>query len=68
VGEREIVAASSANEASVVGPTEFWSRFADLERQGLISPELRTAPQVKQARHDGDWSHLVTWLEDQAGQ
>ncbi|MEJ2353578.1 MAG: hypothetical protein P8Y03_27685, partial [Anaerolineales bacterium] len=58
----------TVSKAPGTGPTEFWSRFAELERQGLISPDLRTAPQVKQVRPDGDWSHLFTWLEDQVGQ
>jgi hypothetical protein len=57
--------ARSAKPPGLAQPN--FGRASRLERQGLITPDLRTAPQVQQARHDGDWSHLVTWLEDQAG-
>lgn len=65
VGEKETASPSLASDESAVGPTDFWSRFAELERQGLITPNLRNAPEVKQASRDGDWSHLVAWLEAQ---
>lgn len=58
---------SSVQESKLarVGPTEFWSRFAELERQGLISADLRHAAEVKQTKLEGDWSHLLAWLEQQ---
>jgi hypothetical protein len=68
LAEKEMPAAGTTGEASGAGPTEFWSRFTELERQGLITSDLRNAPEVKQARRDGDWSNLVAWLEAQAGQ
>jgi hypothetical protein len=50
------------------GPTDFWSRFAELERQGLVSSDLRDAPEIKQAKRNGAWAQLLEWLEAQANQ
>jgi hypothetical protein len=44
----------------------FWSRFAELERQGLVSSGLRDAPEIKQAKRDNTWAQLLEWLEGQA--
>lgn len=59
------VSSSQEDSEARVGPTVFWSRFAELERQGLISTDLRHADEVKQAKREGDWSQLTTWLEQQ---
>lgn len=59
------VSSSQESNEARVGPTEFWSRFAELERQGLISADLRHAAEVKQFKEEGDWSQLLSWLEQQ---
>lgn len=58
-------AAGGEKADSQTGPTNFWSRFAELERQGLVSSELRDAPEIKRAKRDGTWAQLLEWLEGQ---
>jgi hypothetical protein len=48
-----------------VGPTEFWSEFNRLEREGKLPQGLRNAPEVAQAREGGDWPAALKWLRGQ---
>jgi hypothetical protein len=60
-------AAGGEKADSQAGPTVFWSRFAELERQGLVRSDLRDAPEIKQAKRHGAWAQLLEWLEGQTG-
>lgn len=49
-----------------LSPTDFWSRFNELEMSGRISADLRNNPKIKQAQQSGDWPNLIHWLNLQA--
>jgi hypothetical protein len=57
---------SISNRDSSFGPTNFWSRFNELELAGRIPADLRDSPNIKQAQETGDWSNLIQWLDSQA--
>lgn len=47
------------------GPTDFWSRFNEIEVAGRISADLRNSPEINQARQTGEWTKLLRWLDSQ---
>jgi hypothetical protein len=58
-------AITTFNKDTPLGPTDFWSRFNELELAGRISPDIRDKPKIKESQNSGDWIGLLQWLENQ---
>jgi hypothetical protein len=50
-----------------VGPNEFWTEFNRAVREEKLpnAEELRSAPEIEQAKTSGDWAEALRWLRGQ---